>query len=369
MSVKLSDYDFSYPESAVALRPAEQRDASALFVLNRKDGVLTKACFSDLPQYLQTGDVLVRNTTRVVPVRFQARRKGGGVSEVFVIGNAQGDPVCLADGDLRGNPCLLMAMISRGKRVSEGSVLALSDDVEIHVQKNLGAGRWLIQVQGVTSPVQNVENIFVTLGRMPVPPYLRDKHQSEDPQLESENFSRYQTTFAKTEGSIAAPTAGLHFTPAVDASLRAKGIEILEVVLHVSMGTFQPIRDEDVRLHKMEAEYFSIPPETREHLRTARQQGRRIIAVGSTVTRTLETLIRRDPNLNQIKSGWTDLFIHGDFSFQCVTGLITNFHLPKSSLLLMVSAFAGRERILHAYELAIAQGARLFSYGDAMLLI
>jgi len=161
----------------------------------------------------------------------------------------------------------------------------------------------------------------------------------------------------------------LHFTSAVDAQLRQKGVEILDVVLHVSMGTFQPIREEDIRKHTMEKEYFSVSEATRERLRVARQEGRRVIAVGSTVTRTLETLIRRDPQLEHLHTGWSDLFIHTDFQFQCVQGLITNFHLPKSTLLLMVAAFAGRERILKAYADAIAQGARLFSYGDAMLML
>ncbi len=341
----LSDFDFELPEELIAQEPLAERTGSRLMILNRETGSLTIGGFSGIVDYFKSGDVLVINDTRVIPARLLGYKESGGKVEVLLVRRLAGTKevwVCLtkaSKGPRVGTRLLLGGTLT-------GTVVDGGEEPYKHVQF-VCEGDFLQQIEEI--------------GRIPLPPYIR----RDDSPLDKE---RYQTVFAQNAGAVAAPTAGLHFTPEVLQQLRNKGVEIHPLTLHVGIGTFLPVRVDNIREHRMHAEHFTVPSATAVAVNQARAGGRRIFALGTTSTRTLEYAVD-DQGLLQAGSGNCDLFIYPGYRFRTVDAMLTNFHLPRSTLLMLVSAFAGRESILAAYRRAAAEGFRFFSYGDCMLII
>lgn len=340
--MKTSDFDYELPEELIAQHPAAQRDHSRLLVMDKYTGAVEHRVFRDIVDYLHAGDVLVLNNTKVIPARIFGVKEGGTAKiEVLLLKR---------DDDL---PNTWEVLVHPGKRAKVGTVI------------DFGEGRLKGEVIADTSAGRKVtfhfdgifEEILEELGTMPLPPYIHE-------QLEDQN--RYQTVYAKVDGSAAAPTAGLHFTTELLETLRQNGIEIEEVLLHVGLGTFKPVSEEDIEDHEMHSEYYEISQETADRINKAKAEGRRIISVGTTSTRALESAAK-DGRL-QAGSGWTNIFIYPGYKWQIIDGLITNFHLPKSTLMMLVSALSTREHILAAYKEAVAQRYRFFSFGDAMFI-
>lgn len=340
--MKTSDFDYELPEELIAQHPAAQRDHSRLLVMDKNTGAVEHRVFRDIVNYLHAGDVLVLNNTKVIPARIFGVKEGGTAKiEVLLLKR---------DDDL---PNTWEVLVHPGKRAKVGTVIDFGEGrLKGEVIANTSAGR------KVTFHFDGIfEEILEELGTMPLPPYIHE-------QLEDQN--RYQTVYAKVDGSAAAPTAGLHFTTELLETLRQNGIEIEEVLLHVGLGTFKPVSEEDIEDHEMHSEYYEISQETADRINKAKDEGRRIISVGTTSTRALESAVK-DGRL-QAGSGWTNIFIYPGYKWQIIDGLITNFHLPKSTLMMLVSALSTREHILAAYREAVAQRYRFFSFGDAMFI-
>ncbi len=343
--VLIGDYDYVLPDELVAQTPIEPRDSSRLLVLDRARNRIEHRIFSDIGEYFAEGDLLVVNDSRVLPARLHGWRPTGGRAEILLLNRL---------GDQRWR-----AMIRPGRRLKPGSEIVLADNsgrktgVTATIVERFGDGQAVVQFPEV------VEQHLHEFGEMPLPPYIHER--LKDPE-------RYQTVYADIAGSAAAPTAGLHFTPELLDSLRSRGMRIAGVTLHVGVGTFLPVKADDVREHEMHAEWFHVPPETISAIRQTRERGGRVIAVGTTSCRTLES-VDVSENHPAGASGWTQLFITPGFEFRTIDALITNFHLPRSTLLLLVSALAGRERIFDAYREAISERYRFFSFGDAMLIL
>lgn len=340
--MKTSDFDYELPEELIAQHPAAQRDHSRLLVMDKYTGAVEHRVFRDIVDYLHAGDVLVLNNTKVIPARIFGVKEGGTVKiEVLLLKR---------DDDL---PNTWEVLVHPGKRAKVGTVIDFGEGrLKGEVIANTSAGR------KVTFHFDGIfEEILEELGTMPLPPYIHE-------QLEDQN--RYQTVYAKVDGSAAAPTAGLHFTTELLETLRQNGVEIEEVLLHVGLGTFKPVSEEDIEDHEMHSEYYEISQETADRINKAKAEGRRIISVGTTSTRALESAAK-DGRL-QAGSGWTNIFIYPGYKWQIIDGLITNFHLPKSTLMMLVSALSTREHILAAYKEAVAQRYRFFSFGDAMFI-
>ena len=340
--MKTSDFDYELPEELIAQHPAAQRDHSRLLVMDKYTGTVEHRVFRDIVNYLHAGDVLVLNNTKVIPARIFGVKEGGTAKiEVLLLKR---------DDDL---PNTWEVLVHPGKRAKVGTVIDFGEGrLKGEVIANTSAGR------KVTFHFDGIfEEILEELGTMPLPPYIHE-------QLEDQN--RYQTVYAKVDGSAAAPTAGLHFTTELLETLRQNGIEIEEVLLHVGLGTFKPVSEEDIEDHEMHSEYYEISQETADRIKNAKAEGRRIISVGTTSTRALESAAK-DGRL-QAGSGWTNIFIYPGYKWQIIDGLITNFHLPKSTLMMLVSALSTREHILAAYKEAVAQRYRFFSFGDAMFI-
>lgn len=340
--MKTSDFDYELPEELIAQHPAAQRDHSRLLVMDKYTGAVEHRVFRDIVDYLHAGDVLVLNNTKVIPARIFGVKEGGTAKiEVLLLKR---------DDDL---PNTWEVLVHPGKRAKVGTVIDFGEGrLKGEVIANTSAGR------KVTFHFDGIfEEILEELGTMPLPPYIHE-------QLEDQN--RYQTVYAKVDGSAAAPTAGLHFTTELLETLRQNGIEIEEVLLHVGLGTFKPVSEEDIEDHEMHSEYYEISQETADRINKAKAEGRRIISVGTTSTRALESAAK-DGRL-QAGSGWTNIFIYPGYKWQIIDGLITNFHLPKSTLMMLVSALSTREHILAAYKEAVAQCYRFFSFGDAMFI-
>jgi len=349
--VLVSEFDFELPPELIAQSPPNERGASRLLRLGRHDGVVTHHQFSELPDLLAPGDLLVVNDTRVFPARLIGRRlPGGGAAECFLV--KRGD-----------EPYTWVALVHPGQRLKSGSRMVFERDghtLEAEVLSRHFHGRRLVRLRAAEGlPVWDAIH---AVGHMPLPPYVKREDTSTDRE-------RYQTVYARAEGAIAAPTAGLHFTDAVFNALERRGIEHVAVTLHVGYGTFQPVRVENIEEHQVEAEHFEVSPPAAAALSRARAGRRRIVAVGTTTTRTLESLALSDDGRVAPQQGETTLFIRPGHAFRLVSGLITNFHLPRSSLLMLVSAFAGREHVLAAYREAVAARYRFYSYGDAMLIL
>ena len=349
----VAEFDFDLPDELIAQEPPLSRGASRLLVLQRETGGLEHTTFSELPRWLRVGDVLVVNDTRVFPARLLGHRvPSGGAVECLLV-----ERIAAIDGEV------WQALMHPGQKLKPGArVIFERDGHQLHgeVLERHFFGRRTIRLW--TDTGASVADLVDRIGHIPLPPYIKRDDRSSD-------RDRYQTVFARQRGSIAAPTAGLHFTEDLLAALAAKGVERLAVTLHVGYGTFKPVRAARVEEHEVDPEHFSVSDATAAALTRARREGRRIIAVGTTTARALESLPVRDDGMVDAASGATRLFIHPGHCFRLIDGLVTNFHLPKSSLLMLVAALGGREHVLAAYRAAIAERYRFYSYGDAMVVI
>jgi S-adenosylmethionine:tRNA ribosyltransferase-isomerase len=343
--LQISQFDYDLPKHLIAQEPCPQRDGARLLVLRRADGAICHHHIRDLPTLLKAGDLLVLNNTKVLPARLRGNREatGGKWEGLFLRADANG----------------LWELLSQTRGwLESGEWIAIdSGALRLRLVAKTEEGHWFAQPSESGSP----EELLQRYGEMPLPPYIRNGH------AEPADRERYQTVFAGRSGSIAAPTAGLHFTPELLNQLADCGIPQAYVTLHVGLGTFQPMQVENVADHRMHSEWCELPAATAEAMQACRQRGGRIVAVGTTTVRVLETAARSGAAKSW--SGETDLFIRPPFSFRAVNALLTNFHLPRSSLLVLVSAFAGIELIRQAYQAAIAEGYRFYSYGDAMLIL
>ena len=340
--MKTSDFYYDLPEELIAQTPLEHRDHSRLLTLNRETGKTGHHHFYELPDFLKPGDCLVLNNSRVIPARLLGHREPtGGAVEVLLLKDL-GDNTweCLAKP---GRKCRIGTQLSFGEGKLTATVVGDGDD-----------GKKLVQF--------HYEGIFLEvlaeLGKMPLPPYIRE---------ELEDGERYQTVYSKINGSAAAPTAGLHFTPELLQQIEAKGVRLAYVTLHVGLGTFRPVKADEITDHHMHSEFCEISQETADILNETRQQGGRIVCVGTTSCRTIESLANDDGTFTE-RSGWTEIFIYPGYRFKAMDALVTNFHLPESTLVMLVSAFAGREHVLAAYEEAVKERYRFFSFGDAMFI-
>jgi S-adenosylmethionine:tRNA ribosyltransferase-isomerase len=341
--VDVSVFDYELPPDRIAQHPLIERDASRLLVLDRKTGAIRHRVFRDLPDLLEPGDLVVANRSRVFPARLRGRREGGGGAEVMLVRDRN-------DGTWD-------ALLRPGRRLREGGRIRVADDLAVVV---LDSGPGVLRRVRVESP-EPVGTALDRHGHVPLPPYIHREDRPEDRE-------RYQTIYAREAGSVAAPTAGLHFTSTLRTRLAERGVGWTDLVLHVGPGTFRPVEVDQVEDHKVDAERFDVPLETADAIATTRRAGRRVVAVGTTTTRVLESVVAPGGRV-RAGAGETDLVIVPGFGFRAVDALVTNFHLPRSSLLLLVSAFAGRERTLAAYAEAIREGYRFYSYGDAMLIL
>ncbi len=336
-----SDFYYDLPEEQIAQTPAEPRDSSRLLVYDRSTDKTEHRIFRDVADYLKAGDVLVVNNTKVLPARIYAHTENGGAVEVLLLKRLEKDR--------------WEVLVKPGKKCVRGRTLYVSEELSLTVEDITDSGERIVRFNydGI------FEDILNRVGNMPLPPYIKKK---------LEDKSRYQTVYAQKDGSAAAPTAGLHFTPALLDGLREKGVEIAEVLLHVGLGTFRPVKEEIITEHKMHSEYYEIGEEAAETINRAKREGRRIIAVGTTSVRTLESAADESGYVKAC-SGNTEIFIYPPYKFKCVDALITNFHLPESTLIMLVAALTGREKVLSLYETAVREGYRFFSFGDAMLVL
>ena len=340
MNVK--DYDYDLPEELIAQDPLEDRSSSRLMVLDRQTGDVEHRHFTDILEYLHPGDCLVINNTKVIPARlFGVKEDTQAKIEVLLLKRKEND--------------IWETLVKPGKKAKPGTKLVFGDRLlTAEVVDVVEEGNRLIQFHydGI------FEEILDQLGQMPLPPYIT--HQLKDK-------NRYQTVYAKYDGSAAAPTAGLHFTKELLQKVKDMGVDIAEVTLHVGLGTFRPVKVENVLDHHMHSEFYMVSQEAADKINRAKESGHRVIAVGTTSTRTLEAAADENGRLHET-SGWTEIFIYPGYQFKVIDALITNFHLPQSTLVMLVSALAGREHVLHAYEIAVKERYRFFSFGDAMLI-
>ncbi|MDY4104850.1 MAG: tRNA preQ1(34) S-adenosylmethionine ribosyltransferase-isomerase QueA [Oscillospiraceae bacterium] len=339
--MKKSDFWFDLPEELIAQTPLEQRDCSRLMHLSKETGEIEHLHFSDLPRFLNPGDCLVLNDSRVLPARLIGHRPTGGQVEVLLLKDLGNDEwECLTKPGKKTRPG---AEITFGNGELTATVLSTGDG---------GTRRVKFHYEGIFLEV------LERLGKMPLPPYIHTELQDNE---------RYQTVYSKVVGSAAAPTAGLHFTPELLDEIRAKGVKVCFVTLHVGLGTFRPVKEDEIEEHEMHSEFCIMPKETADAINETRANGGRVIAVGTTSCRTIESFAREDGTMPET-SGWTDIFIYPGYRFKCVDALVTNFHLPESTLIMLVSALAGREHVLNAYKTAVENRYRFFSFGDTMLI-
>lgn len=340
--LKKTDFYFDLPEELIAQTPLQKRDASRLLHLDKVTGEIEHRHFYELPEYLHAGDCLVLNDTRVLPARLLGCRSSGGSVELVLLRDlGEGRWECLS---------------RPGRKTKPGTELQFGDgELTATVEAVAEGGNRIVQF--------HYDGIFLEvlehLGKMPLPPYIKEELQDAE---------RYQTVYSRELGSAAAPTAGLHFTPELLKEIEMKGVKICYVTLHVGLGTFRPVKEDEIEDHEMHSEFCIVSPETAETINAVRKSGGRVIAVGTTSCRTLESFTDDDGTL-KAGSRWTDIFIYPGYRFKCIDALITNFHLPESTLIMLVSALAGRENILNAYETAVKERYRFFSFGDAMLIL
>ena len=341
--MKTSDFYYDLPEELIAQDPLEDRTASRLLVLDRKTGAVKHKIFSDVIDYLNKGDCLVINNTRVIPARLIGEKEGtGGKVEVLLLKRRAND--------------VWETLVKPGKKLRPGARVTFGDGrLKAEILEIAEEGNRLVRFyyEGI------FEEILDSLGEMPLPPYIT--HKLEDKEM-------YQTVYAKYDGSAAAPTAGLHFTKELLSKIEEKGIKIASITLHVGLGTFRPVKVDDVNNHHMHTEWYEVNAEAAEIINETKRNGGRVICVGTTSCRTIES-VADDNGYMKAKTGETDIFIYPGYKFKVMDGLITNFHLPESTLVMLVSAFAGKENVLAAYETAVKEKYRFFSFGDAMLLI
>jgi S-adenosylmethionine:tRNA ribosyltransferase-isomerase len=345
--VNLSSFDFPLPEHLIAQHPLPERDQSRLMVIRRQSRTVEHRIFRELPDILQPDHFLVINTTRVIPARLWARRPG----------KRERIEVLMTREEAPGS---WLVLVRPAHKALPGQPLEIGDACA-YIREVREGGARLIEFASGVNPWKSME----TLGEPPLPPYIR-RHPGQDL---TQDAQRYQTVYARQSGSIAAPTAGLHFTPEVMHRLAKKNIPVCEILLHVGYGTFQPVRSEEIEQHRMEPEYYEVSDDAAAAIRANLNEDRRLIAVGTTTTRVLEHLARQVDFLGSGSAGLCDLFIRPGFEFHALSGLLSNFHLPKSTLLMLVCAFAGREWLLDCYRQAVQEGYRFYSYGDCMLIL
>ena len=342
--MKLEEFDFYLPEELIAQTPLLKRDTSKLLTINRKENTYEHKAFSDIIDYFNPGDTLVLNNTRVMPARLYGQKKDTGAAiEVLLLKNKEHN--------------MWECLVKPAKRIKVGSIVSFGDGImEAECVKVLDDGFRYFEFK--------YEGIFQErldeLGTMPLPPYIKERLTDKE---------RYQTVYSKEIGSSAAPTAGLHFTNELLDKIKQKGVNIVYLTLHVGLGTFRPVSVENIEDHDMHSEYYTLDEETANVINETKKNGGRVFSVGTTSTRTLETIARDNDGEIVPASGWTNIFIYPGFEFKCVDGLITNFHLPKSSLIMLVSAFYNREKVLELYKIAVENKYRFFSFGDAMIII
>ena len=339
--MKTSDFYYDLPQELIAQTPLDRRDASRLLTLDKHTGRTEHHHFYELPQFLRPGDCLVLNNSRVLPARLIGHRPTGGAVELLLLVDRGSD--------------VWECLVRPGKKLREGARVSFGDgQLQAEIQSVLPGGNRLVhfEYQGIFLEV------LEELGRMPLPPYIKAELQDQE---------RYQTVYSKVVGSAAAPTAGLHFTPELLEQIEAMGVKLCYVTLHVGLGTFRPVKEEEITDHEMHSEYCVIPQETADIINETKRQGGRVICVGTTSCRTLESWAGED-GVVPATGGWTDIFIYPGYRFKVMDALITNFHLPESTLIMLVSALAGREHILSAYQEAVRERSRFISCGDAMLI-
>lgn len=342
---RTSDFGFDLPEDQIAQSPSERRDRSRLLVVDRETGDLRHRVFSEVVELFQAGDALVLNETRVFPARLVGRRPGGGVAEVLLL-----HPTTLGSAEWT-------ALVRPGAKMRAGRVVEISPELAVEILDVTPAGERIVRLH-TSLPVDAALERF---GEVPLPPYVRRSATRED-------RDRYQTVYAREQGSVAAPTAGLHFTPELLHRIEDRGVRLVRLVLHVGVGTFRPVEVEDPAEHPMHSERYTVSPEAADAIHAVRSGGGSVWAVGTTTVRTLETVADEQGRIHP-GSGWTSIFIRPPYRFRAVDRLITNFHLPRSTLLMLVAAFAGYELTMNAYREAVDSGYRFYSYGDAMVIL
>ena len=339
--MKVTEFDYELPEELIAQTPIKKRDESRLMVLNRKEQTIEHKIFKDIIDYLKPGDVLVRNNTKVIPARLYGRKETGAKVEFLLLNNIEGD---IWESIVRpGNKLHVGAKVIFGDGILEAKILEVMPG---------GTRKVEFKYDGIFN------EILDKIGLMPLPPYIHESLKEKD---------RYQTVYAKYDGSAAAPTAGLHFTEELLEKIEKKGVKIANVTLHVGIGTFRPVKVENIEEHKMHSEHYYIKQEDVQKINETKEQGKRVIAVGTTSCRVLETIADENGKVS-VTEGDTKIFIYPGYKFKCLDGLITNFHLPESTLLMLVSALAGKEYVMNAYNEAVKQKYRFFSFGDAMFI-
>ena len=339
--LKVADFDYELPEELIAQTPIKKRDESRLMILNRKEQTIEHKVFKDIIDYLKSGDVLVRNNTKVIPARLYGKKETGANVEFLLLKNIEGD---IWESIVRpGNKLHVGAKVIFGDGILEAKILEVMPG---------GTRKVEFKYDGIFN------EILDKIGLMPLPPYIHESLKEKD---------RYQTVYAKYDGSAAAPTAGLHFTPELLEKIQEKGVEIANVTLHVGIGTFRPVKEDTVEAHKMHSEHFYIKQEDVDKINKAKQEGRRVIAVGTTSCRVLESIADENGMVEATEKD-TSIFIYPGYKFKCLDALITNFHLPESTLIMLVSALAGKDFIMKAYREAVKEKYRFFSFGDAMFI-
>ena len=345
--IPVSEFDYELPHELIAQTPSEKRENARMMVLDRRDETVEHKHFYDIVDYFDENDVIVLNNTRVIPARLYGHKETGALLEVFLLKQIAGKT--------------WQVLLNPSKRVKEDMIIKISDELSLKVLTREDQGKWLVEMfyDG------NFYEILDRVGKIPLPPYI--ERSMTDDQLRNLDYERYQTVYAQRRGSVAAPTAGLHFTQDILEKLKAKGTQICYVTLNVGLGTFRPVKSENILEHKMDSEEYEISKETAEIIMNARAAGKKITAVGTTTVRTLETCMQKFDEILEVIDD-SNLFIYPGFKFRIVDRLLTNFHLPKSTLIMLVSAFAGKDFTFRAYEEAIREKYHFYSYGDCMLI-
>jgi len=345
--MQLSEFDYILPDELIAQLPTEKRADSKMMVLNKSSKTIEHKHFFDIVDLLDKDDVLILNDTKVIPARIFGKKTTGASVEIFLLKEKENK--------------FWEALLKPSKRINEGTIIAVSDELAVKAHTIIEGGKWLVELVYCG----DIYNILDKVGNIPLPPYIERKLSSED--LKKLDFERYQTVFAQNAGSVAAPTAGLHFSLEVLEQLKEKGVQIGYVTLNVGLGTFRPVKCEDITEHKMDTESFEISQKTADLINNAKKNNKKIVAVGTTSVRTLETAFEKFGEIKACKDS-SQMFIYPPYEFKVVDKLITNFHLPKSTLLMLTSALAGKEFVFEAYKKAIAHHYRFYSYGDCMFI-
>lgn len=345
--MRISDFDYDLPKELIAQFPSEKRDHSNLMVLNKKNKTVQHKKFFNIVEYLSENDVLVMNNTRVIPARLLGKKITGANIEIFLLEKKSEN--------------LWKCLIKPSKRVKSGTIVEFSEEMKAEIIEKSSDDKWLINLKYNG----DFENILSKVGNIPLPPYI--SRILSDEKKQNLDYERYQTIYAQNPGSVAAPTAGLHFTESLLEQIRQKGVQTCSITLNIGLGTFKPVRAENIIDHKMDPEYYEISENTAQIINQAKQKGKSIVAVGTTTVRTLESVYKSYGKVIPA-TGWSDMFIYPGYKFNIIDKIITNFHLPKSTLLMLVSAFAGKEFIFEAYQEAIRQKYHFYSYGDCMFI-